>query len=216
MKHKVERLLLLIGTGLACICAGAGVQTVIAKQTAEHLVTQQHREPGEGADRQGASQDGPIIPEGSFAGTYLGSDGAQTGPAHVIGRLQIKEISLSVPIISGIADPDLIRGVGHIPGSGNAGGLGNMAVAGHRDTFFRPLRNVQIGMMVAVSGTYGTYHYQVDRTEIVTPEQLRVLDIGDHPELTMITCYPFNYIGAAPKRFVVFAHLVSAAPDDTP
>ncbi len=93
------------------------------------------------------------------------------------------------------------------------GGLGTTALAGHRDTFLRPLRHVALKMEIrAVSGA-GSYRYIVDSTEIVNPEQVHVLDIQDRPELVLITCYPFEYVGAAPQRFIVHAHLVSADPD---
>ena len=93
------------------------------------------------------------------------------------------------------------------------GGLGTTALAGHRDTFLRPIRNVTRGMEILATDHAGTYHYIVDTTEIVNPEDVRVLDIRDRPELVLVTCYPFDYIGAAPRRFIVHARLVSASPD---
>ncbi len=88
-----------------------------------------------------------------------------------------------------------------------------MALAGHRDTFFRGLEHVAVGMRVRASGEGGTYEYQIDSTQIVTPEQVEVLEIGNQPSLVLITCYPFHYIGAAPKRFIVHANLLSLDPD---
>jgi sortase A len=79
--------------------------------------------------------------------------------------------------------------------------------------FLRPLRNIRKGMDVRLVGESGTYHYAVDSTEIVDPSDVGVLEIGDRPELTLITCYPFYYVGSAPQRFIVHAHLVSAMPD---
>jgi sortase A len=210
-----EKLLFVIGIGLAIAFSGAAVRAILAARRADRFVlTARNRDPAIGQQEAGTSEnDGAIIPAGTFAGTYLSNGEDNNGPARVIGQLKIPDLGMTVPILSGIADGDLVRGVGHIPGSGNAGGLGNMAVAGHRDTFFRPLRRVKPGMITVVNSSLGSYRYQVDRTEIITPEQLKILDIGDQPQLTMITCYPFNFIGAAPKRFVVIAHLISAAPD---
>lgn len=88
-----------------------------------------------------------------------------------------------------------------------------MGLAGHRDTYFRPLRRIAAKMEIQVVDQIGTYHYEVDSTEVVTPEQVEVLEIRQRPELTLITCYPFDFVGAAPKRFIVHAHLLSAAPD---
>ena len=107
----------------------------------------------------------------------------------------------------------LTQGAGHIPGTANPGGLGTVGIAGHRDTHFRLLRKASIGMDVRLIDRSGTYHYRVTSTEIVTPQQVSVLDILSEPGLVLITCYPFGYIGHAPKRFVVHAALVSAAPD---
>lgn len=119
---------------------------------------------------------------------------------------------LSVPVIDSDSSAALLRGVGRIQGTAEPGGLGNFVLAGHRDTFFRPLRFIQAGMPIKVVTPAGVYVYQVDSTEIVKPEQVDVLDIRDRPEMTLITCYPFFYIGAAPERFVVHAHLLSLDP----
>ena len=132
----------------------------------------------------------------------------------VIGRLRIPALALTVPVLSDYDPASLLRGVGHIQGTALPGGLGNMALAGHRDTYFRPLRRIAHGMILEVTDTDGLYRYAVDTTEIVTPEQVSVLDIRSRPELTLITCYPFDYIGAAPRRFIVHAHLLSVSAEN--
>ncbi len=129
----------------------------------------------------------------------------------VIGRLEVPELGLQVPILNDYDPDSLRRGVGRIKGTGTPGGLGNLVLAGHRDTYFRPLRRVRSGMIMRVVTPGGTYDYVVDSTSIVLPSNIDVLDIGDRPEMTLITCYPFDYIGAAPKRFIVRSHLVSVA-----
>ena len=134
-------------------------------------------------------------------------------PGDVIGRLDIPQIALSVPMTAGIESSSLLRGVGHIEGTAMPGGLGTLGLAGHRDTYFRPLRRIAPGMEIRVTDHTGTYHYAIDTTEIVDPEQVDVLSIRSRPELTLITCYPFDFVGAAPRRFIVHAHLLSAAPD---
>ena len=134
-------------------------------------------------------------------------------PNAIIGRIEIPQIDLSVPITASITREGLLRGAGHVPGTAFPGGLGTMGIAGHRDTFFRPLRRIRLGMQIKVIGASGTYRYQVDSTEIVNPEGVEVLNIGSRPMLTLVTCYPFNYIGAAPRRFIVHAHLLSAASE---
>jgi sortase A len=132
----------------------------------------------------------------------------------VLGRLEIRSIGLTVPLLNDVDTASLRKGVGHIRGTAMPGGLGNAALAGHRDTFFRPLRNIRRGMTMAVFTEQGRYDYVVDRTEIVAPERVSILSIGDVPELTLITCFPFDYIGSAPNRFIVHAHLASVAPSN--
>jgi sortase A len=134
----------------------------------------------------------------------------------VIGLIKIPALAISAPIASDIDPGSLRKGVGHIRGTALPGGLGTVGLAGHRDSFFRPLRRIIPGMEIQLSGATGTYHYLVDSTEIVTPDKVSVLDIVDRPALTLITCFPFDYVGAAPRRFIVHAHLLSAAPDQTP
>lgn len=152
---------------------------------------------------------------GSVAPAQAGSVpvGSRHEKQDVIGRLEIPQISLSVPVLASYDPDSLLRGVGHIEGTAMPGGLGTLGLAGHRDTFFRPLRRVTPKMEVRITDRTGVYHYVVDTTEVVTPDQVEVLSIRDRPEMTLITCYPFDYVGAAPKRFIVHAHLISVAPD---
>ncbi len=138
------------------------------------------------------------------------ADGKPPENSGVIGRLEIARIGLTVPVLANYDPTSLKKGVGHIPGSAVPGGLGNLVLAGHRDTFFRPLRNVKPGMDIDIVDTEGRFRYRIDSTEIVLPDAVQVMDIGDRPGMTLITCYPFDFIGAAPKRFIVHAHLVSA------
>ena len=154
----------------------------------------------------------PQLPK--TAGSTGAQDKGKVGSTNkVIGRLTISLLKLSVPIMRDDEDGDLLQGVGHVPGTAMPGGLGTVGLAGHRDTYFRPLRGIRQDMDIQLSGRSGTFHYLVDSTEIVEPAEVRVLDMQARPELVLITCYPFHYIGAAPKRFIVHAHLVSALPD---
>jgi sortase A len=137
------------------------------------------------------------------------------GAAHqVVGRVEIPEIGLVTPLLPGDDSTSLSEGAGHIPGTAYPGGLGTVGIAGHRDTHFRQLRKAVKGMDVRLIDRTGTYHYRVSSTEIVTPDKVSVLDIQSTPGLVLITCYPFSYIGKAPKRFVVHAELLSVAPDE--
>ncbi len=138
----------------------------------------------------------------------------RTTPAGaVLGELRIPKIGLAVPVIEDDDTRSLLRGVGHIPGTAMPGGLGTVGLAGHRDTFLRPLANIAPRMEIEVSRGSAMYRYIVDSTEIVHPEAVGVLDEGNKPELVLVTCYPFHYIGAAPLRFIVHAHLLSLTPE---
>lgn len=121
--------------------------------------------------------------------------------------LTIARLSLEVPVFEGTDEPVLNRGVGRIIGTAKPGEAGNMAIAGHRDGFFRCLKDIQIGdrMELTVRGQKNTY--TVDMIRIVNPEDVSVLQSRDRPALTLVTCYPFYFIGSAPQRFIVHASL---------
>lgn len=125
----------------------------------------------------------------------------------LLGTLDIPALHLSTPIVDDVDEESLTMGAGHMRGTAMPGGLGNFVVAAHRDTYFRPLAGIQPGMEMKVKTADGAYTYIVESTKIVLPEEVDVLDMGDVPQMTLITCYPFHYIGSAPKRFVVQARL---------
>ena len=123
-----------------------------------------------------------------------------------LGRIEIGAIGLEVMILEGTGDDTLRRAVGHIPGTSLPGQEGNVAIAGHRDTFFRPLRNIQKDDEITLTTLNGSYRYRVDSIRVVEPEDIEVLDDSDDAVLTLVTCYPFYFVGAAPQRFIVRAH----------
>ena len=141
----------------------------------------------------------------------------QTLPAGaVVGRLEIPRIGISAMVLEGDSEAVLRNAVGHVPATGFPGGPGNVVVAGHRDTFFRPLRNIQKDDEITFTTLQGTYRYRVESTERVGPKDVRVLQATSHPMLTLVTCYPFYYIGAAPKRFIVQAWQIQPSHDSEP
>jgi sortase A len=110
----------------------------------------------------------------------------------------------------GAGEGTLRTAVGHIPGTALPGAAGNVALAGHRDTFFRALRNIRKNDSIDVQTGHGTYRYLVESTEIVGPRDVAVLKASGGETLTLVTCYPFYYVGSAPKRFIVRAAQVAA------
>ncbi len=128
-------------------------------------------------------------------------------PEGTIGKIEIPRIGLSAMIAEGTEWATLRRAIGHIPGTAFPGETGNAAVAAHRDTFFRGLRNISRGDAIDVTTDRGVFRYVVESTEIVKPNDVSVLQPGQSQELTLITCYPFFWIGPAPKRFIVHAKI---------
>jgi sortase A len=123
-----------------------------------------------------------------------------------LGRMDIPRIGMSVVVLEGIAPHTLRLGVGHVPGTALPGAPGNVALAGHRDTFFRGLRKIHKGDAIMVTTLRGSYTYVVESTKVVPPDDVAVLDRTSRPALTLVTCYPFYFVGAAPKRFIVRAY----------
>jgi len=133
-------------------------------------------------------------------------------PKHgVVGSLQIPRIGISLMVVEGVDDSDLKRAVGHIPGTALPWGSGNVGLAGHRDTFFRPLRSIQRGDSISMSTLQGKYLYRVVSTNVVGPDDTDVLYPTGYDSLTLVTCFPFEYVGPAPKRFIVRADRVVSA-----
>jgi sortase A len=129
----------------------------------------------------------------------------------VIGRLEIPRLNLTVMVREGADEITLSRAVGHIPGTALPGAIGNVGLAGHRDTFFRKLMNIRADDTIELETTEGKYRYVVESTRIVTPRDVSVLKASGGETLTLVTCYPFYYVGSAPKRFIVSARQVHAA-----
>ena len=123
----------------------------------------------------------------------------------VIGRLEIPRLGVSVMVLEGEDDATLARAVGHVGGTALPWERGNTALAGHRDTFFRPLRNLRKGDAIRMTTARGTFDYTVISTNIVEPTDLSVLAPTPTRALTLVTCYPFVYVGRAPQRFIVHA-----------
>jgi sortase A len=126
-----------------------------------------------------------------------------------VGRIEISTLGLGAMILEGVDQRTLRRAVGHIPGTALPGEQGNVAIAGHRDTFFRSLRDIRKDAEITLTTLHGSYRYRVDSTRVVEPEAIEVLADSGDAILTLVTCYPFDFIGPAPQRFIVRAHKIS-------
>ena len=132
---------------------------------------------------------------------------SSTGEA--LGEIELTRIGVTAMILEGTDDRTLRRSVGHIPGTPLPGQPGNVAIAGHRDTFFRALRNVRQDDEITLMTLDGSYRYRVDSISVVGPEDTQVLDNSGGDILTLVTCYPFSFVGPAPRRFIVRAQRTS-------
>jgi sortase A len=129
----------------------------------------------------------------------------------VLGRLEITRLGVAAVVRAGTDARTLRLAVGHIPGTSVPGDGGNVGLAAHRDTFFRRLGEIRPDDEIRMVTPEGTFVYRVERTDVVSPRDVWVLDPTETPVLTLVTCYPFTYTGAAPERFVVRARLDSPA-----
>ena len=123
----------------------------------------------------------------------------------LIGRIEVPRLGLSVVVIEGSGAPVLRRAAGHIEGTGMPGRAGNIGVAAHRDTYFRPLRNIQLNDLIKLTTARAEYRYRVVSTKVVSPSEVSVLRPDSNEILTLVTCYPFFLVGPAPSRFIVRA-----------
>ena len=157
--------------------------------------TEKDRAPAERDDAASASES-PTITRPS----------SQERSAHqLVGRLEIPRVRLSVMVVDGDDEHTLKLAAGHLPETPLPWEFGNSAVAGHRDTFFRPLSEIRVNDRLRLVTPFGDFNYKVSKLRIVEPDDLSVLAQTGRSSLTLVTCYPFSYVGRAPKRFVVRA-----------
>jgi LPXTG-site transpeptidase (sortase) family protein len=122
-----------------------------------------------------------------------------------LGLLVISDLNIEVPIYNGTEEHILDRGAGRIKGMAKMNENGNLGISAHRDSFFRSLKDIELGDVVLVQSAYGVEKYEVSNINIVPKDDVSVLAPVDHKTLTLVTCYPFYHVGAAPERFIVTA-----------
>jgi sortase A len=129
-----------------------------------------------------------------------------------IGEVQVPRLGLKVIFVQGDSPGILRRAVGHISETAMPGEKGNVVLTAHRDSFFRPLRHIQSGDEIKIKTLDGEFEYQVQSTQVVLPSDVRVLQPSSENTLTLVTCFPFYYVGPAPKRFIVHARQIGRIP----
>lgn len=211
MKH-IERLCIALGAlGLAVTCAVYIDSFVGARNaiTAFEQVANAAQSP-EGAIPVPSTglplRNLPPIESQGLRSTAADSDHTTPGIDQApVALLTIERLDLEVPVFPGTDRLSLNRGAGIVPGSALPGENGNVAVAAHRDSFFRPLKDIKVGDVMELRSALGKQRFQVSEIFITDPLDVSVLDATITPTLTLITCYPFHYVGFAPDRYIVRA-----------
>jgi sortase A len=188
VRKGFEYLLLAVGLAGIGIWGLSHVSSTVFQYWANRVLD--HREPERVQAKTGAPR--AAIKEGAL-----------------LGRIEIPSLHVQSVVREGIGDVTLSLAVGHVPGTALPGQKGNVAVAGHRDTFFRDLRRIGKNDLIRFETPGNSYVYEVESTQIVKPRDVQVLQPNGYPELTLVTCYPFYYVGSAPDRFIVKARQVA-------
>ena len=144
-----------------------------------------------------ATNDAAVVPASNAVTALLEGE--------VIGEIQIRRLGLTAVVAQGESAATLRRAVGHLSDTALPGELGNVVLAGHRDTFFRPLKGVRPGDAITLKTQEGDFEYLVESSAVVRPSNIEVLEPSGGRTLTLITCFPFSYVGSAPDRFIVRA-----------
>jgi sortase A len=131
-------------------------------------------------------------------------------PGDPFGEISIPRLGLSAIIAEGVDERTLRHAVGHFPESSTPEEAGTVVLAGHRETFFRGLAHVRLHDLVKLETPHGKYRYEVVRTAVVGPQHVELVESSPQSDLTLVTCFPFRYVGPAPQRFIVQAVRVPA------
>src|SRR5579862_256282 len=218
-----QRVLLVAGSLLLAICGLAQLDSILSSRFAlekfaalnstSTSIAQNAEPKDEDAPRETADSLVSLLPEVDFrlwdrnriqAYKQIAAKALPTP----IGVLRISKIGLETPLLDGTDVLTLNHGVGRIAGTARPGEPGNIGVAGHRDSFFRGLKNMKRDDAIELKTLDGTDTYVVDETRIVAPEDVSVLQPRPVPSITLVTCYPFYFIGKAPQRYIVMASLL--------
>jgi sortase A len=212
----VERALQIFGLAALGLVITVSLDGFVFQWQSRRDFQQQLEQPG------AVEQTDPGLPAGSDRARSDPKEPQQVGrrraePGAPVGLLQIPAIDLSVMVIEGTDAASLRRAVGRIDGTALPGESGNLGIAGHRDGFFRGLRNLRAGAEIRLQTVLATYAYRVTATRVVPPELVEVLRAsGPGRTLTLVTCHPFDYVGSAPERFIVHAREIEPGTESLP
>lgn len=211
-----ERLLFSLGILLVSACAMALIYTWVSSRMElrrfwrSHLAVAAGRS-GDAAAHGGENPDFRLWSEKRIEAYKASLSDSVPSPLAV---LKIPAIDLEVPVLEGTDDVTLNRGVGHIEGTPVPGTDGNVGIAGHRDGFFRGLKDIHQGDVLDLVSSERSDRYLVDEILIVAPEDVYTLKSRAKPSITLVTCFPFYYIGSAPQRYIVHASIATTTSDN--
>jgi sortase A len=211
----LERFLLVAGIALLCVYLGMRIRGALSSHVAVMAFrTAQKVTPAPEAKPEGQTVSGVDVSLWSEQriAAFKRTLSEQFNPAEAL--LRIPKIHLEVPVFDGTDDEILNRGVGRIIGTARIGADGNIGIAGHRDGYFRGLKDIQAGDTVDLVLRDKTERFVVETIQIVDPDDVSVLKPGPVASLTLVTCYPFYFIGSAPKRYIVRASLTGDRPSN--
>ncbi len=211
----VEIALMTLGLALLAAFCGAQIDSYLSSRAALTTFSRQRSAAVFDGAKETAQRLGGAFPEVNQAAGAKGSleHRRENRSLQPLAVLRIPKIQLEVPVLDGTDAHTLNRGAGWIEGTARPGESGNVGIGGHRDSFFRGLKDLKVNDSISLETPHGTARYVVDQIRIVKPEDVSVLDPTPEPVLTLVTCYPFRFIGSAPKRYVVTARLVKGNPD---
>ena len=212
---RLERIFFAIGFGLLALWGTETLESIVFSHAA--IAKFEANQAMEAASGISEVRDPSSATEAGFASwsikraqAYKDSLMEKVDPPLAV--LRIPKIQLEVPVFNGTDDRTLNRGVGRICGTAQIGAGGNLGIAGHRDGFFGGLKDVARGDVIELARPGQTDVYIIDAIQIAKPEDVSVLKWTPTPSLTLVTCFPFHYIGSAPKRYIVRASLWSFTP----
>jgi|SRR5215831_1975729 len=200
--ERAERLFLVVGLALLSSWAGMRLFSIGASTSAIAKFEANERSATNFQADSSSQPDFRLWSSGRIAAYRLSNLAATP-----LAILRIQKIGLVAPIFDGTDDLTLDRGVGRIDGTAKPGQPGNLGLAAHRDSFFRNLGNLSIGDILEVDRPGHVDRYLITATQIVTPDDVSVLKPTPRPAVTLVTCFPFYYLGHAPKRYIVTAML---------
>lgn len=213
--EKIQIALLTIGLALGAIYVAVRMESYFSSRAA--LQRFESAEPEIAAQETSSPAEATRAVEPDFSGWGEGrihayQKSAKQREGVPMAVLQIQKVHIEAPVFDGTDDLTLNHAVGRIAGTAKPGERGNIGIAGHRDGFFRGLKDIKAGDQIELKVQSRTDIYTVDHIQIVSPRDVSVLRTQDGPALTLVTCYPFYFVGSAPQRFVVTAYLTQHSP----